>query len=146
MASFDDRCFQCGNNCINGYCNLCESFINSNPNSFNDSPKFSNYPPQPHMTSFNQHDYYGSGNTLDGSSNGFNQRYTCERCGNELINGFCSNCASRVENSFAYDPNPNSSNDFSKFSNYSSQPNLPSFDLQYCDGNQNQFQNPTVNL
>nr|GFB77525.1 hypothetical protein [Tanacetum cinerariifolium] len=31
---------------------------------------------------------------------------TCERCGNDLLNGFCSYCNSR--NSYVYDPNPNS--------------------------------------
>nr|GEU38838.1 hypothetical protein [Tanacetum cinerariifolium] len=31
---------------------------------------------------------------------------TCERCGNDLLNGFCSLCNSR--NSYVYDPNPNS--------------------------------------
>nr|GEW75894.1 hypothetical protein [Tanacetum cinerariifolium] len=31
---------------------------------------------------------------------------TCERCGNDLLNGFCSLCNSR--NSCVYDPNPNS--------------------------------------
>nr|GEZ04980.1 hypothetical protein [Tanacetum cinerariifolium] len=32
--------------------------------------------------------------------------YTCEWCGNDLLNGFCSLCNSR--NSYVYDPNPNS--------------------------------------
>nr|GEX93881.1 hypothetical protein [Tanacetum cinerariifolium] len=31
---------------------------------------------------------------------------TCERCGNDLLNGFCSYCNSR--NSYVYDPKPNS--------------------------------------
>nr|GEV86528.1 hypothetical protein [Tanacetum cinerariifolium] len=34
------------------------------------------------------------------------QKYTCERCGNDLLNRFCSLCNSK--NSCVYDPNPNS--------------------------------------
>ncbi|GJY84988.1 reverse transcriptase domain-containing protein [Tanacetum coccineum] len=37
-------------------------------------------------------------------------------CGNKLDDGFCSYCASKAENSFAYDPNPNSFDNSPNFS------------------------------
>lgn len=43
---------------------------------------------------------------------------TCEQCGNDIQNGSCLFCGS--SNSFAYDPNQNSFNDSSNFSNYPS--------------------------
>ena len=55
---------------------------------------------------------------------------TCERCGNDIRDGSCLFCGSR--NSFAYELNPNSFNDYSNFSNYPPQPDLSSFDQQNC--------------
>ncbi|GKA11433.1 hypothetical protein Tco_0690979 [Tanacetum coccineum] len=60
------------------------------------------------MSSFNQRGCFGCGGPLDGL---LCRRCTCEWCGNNLRNGFCSFCASRAGNSFVYDPNPNSFND-----------------------------------
>jgi hypothetical protein len=73
---------------------------------------------------------------------------TCEQCGNDIRDGSCLFCGSR--NSFAYDPNQNSLNDSSNFSNYpshsyeqepyhsdfnnASYQNTPSFSCEYCGG------------
>ncbi|GKD69595.1 hypothetical protein Tco_1323685 [Tanacetum coccineum] len=51
MNEDEDRCYrciceQCGKNCRDGFCNMCNSFINLNPDSFNNSPNFSDYTPQ----------------------------------------------------------------------------------------------------
>ncbi|GJU17067.1 hypothetical protein Tco_1145033 [Tanacetum coccineum] len=47
---------------------------------------------------------------------------TCCECESPLNGGFCLICASRVGNSFACDPNPNSYNDSPNFSDYTPQP------------------------
>ncbi|GJY33257.1 hypothetical protein Tco_0417726 [Tanacetum coccineum] len=58
------------------------------------------------MSSFNQRECTGCGEPVDD----LHCRWcTCERCGYNLRDGFCLFCNSRDGNSFAYDPNPNSS-------------------------------------
>ncbi|GJW72756.1 hypothetical protein Tco_0132126 [Tanacetum coccineum] len=47
---------------------------------------------------------------------------TCCGCEGPLRGGFCSLCASRDENSFDYNPNPNSFNESQNFSDYPPQP------------------------
>ncbi|GKD89870.1 hypothetical protein Tco_1365377 [Tanacetum coccineum] len=70
MNEDEDRCLrciceQCGNNCRDGFCYMCNSVINPNPDSFNNSPNFSDYTPQPHY-----------------------QTYSCELCGNDAHYGY----------------------------------------------------------
>ncbi|GJT67408.1 hypothetical protein Tco_1018888 [Tanacetum coccineum] len=57
------------------------------------------------------------------------RRRTCEWCGNNLRNGFCSICDSGAENSFVYDPNSNSFNDPPNFFNHPPQPQTYSCEL-----------------
>nr|GFA62092.1 pre-mRNA splicing Prp18-interacting factor [Tanacetum cinerariifolium] len=60
---------------------------------------------------------------------------TCERFGNDLLNGFCSYCNSR--NSYVYDPNPNSFD----FPPDSYHPPHPTYETYSCDsyGNDSRF-------
>ncbi|PWA75941.1 pre-mRNA splicing Prp18-interacting factor [Artemisia annua] len=106
-------CERCGNDIPNGSCLFCgssNSFIyDQNPNSFNNSSDFYDYPPQPNYSSYDQRYCDICGDSLDSTST-YCQRCTCERCGRNLINGFCSFCASENENSYSYDFNPNFSN------------------------------------
>ncbi|GJW70360.1 hypothetical protein Tco_0127277 [Tanacetum coccineum] len=78
------------------------------------------------MSSFNQRGCFGCGGPLDGL---LCRRCTCEWCGNNLRNGFCSICDSGAGNSFIYDPNPNSFNDPLKFFNHPPQPQTYSCEL-----------------
>ncbi|GJT87986.1 hypothetical protein Tco_1069703 [Tanacetum coccineum] len=58
-------CEQCGNNCRDGFFNMCNSVINPNPDSFNNSLNFSDYTPQPQY-----------------------QMYSCELYGNDAHYGY----------------------------------------------------------
>ncbi|GJU32393.1 hypothetical protein Tco_1175982 [Tanacetum coccineum] len=58
------------------------------------------------------------------------RRCSCGWCGNKLDDGFCSYCASKAENSFAYDPNPNS---FDNSPNFSYHPQQPQFETYLCE-------------
>ncbi|GKE60279.1 hypothetical protein Tco_1510646 [Tanacetum coccineum] len=78
------------------------------------------------MSSFNQRSCFGCGGPLDGL---LCRRCTCEWCGNNLINGFCSICDSEAGNSFVYDPNPNFFNDPPNFFNHPPQPQTYSCEL-----------------
>ncbi|GKC30592.1 hypothetical protein Tco_1037886 [Tanacetum coccineum] len=78
------------------------------------------------MSSFNQRGCFGCGGPLDGL---LCRRCTCEWCGNNLRNGFCSICDSGAGNSFVYDPNPNSFNDPPNFFNHPPQPQTYSCEL-----------------
>ncbi|GKD31204.1 hypothetical protein Tco_1241982 [Tanacetum coccineum] len=71
------------------------------------------------MSSFNQRSCFGCEGPLDGL---LCRRCSCEWCGNNLRNGFCSICDSGAGNSFVYDPNPNSFNDPLNFFNHPPQP------------------------
>ncbi|GKA26322.1 hypothetical protein Tco_0712431 [Tanacetum coccineum] len=55
---------------------------------------------------------------------------TCCGCEGPLKGGFCSFCASRDENSFYYNPNPNSFNESQKFSDY---PPQPQYETNICE-------------
>ncbi|GJY85087.1 hypothetical protein Tco_0499113 [Tanacetum coccineum] len=63
---------------------------------------------------------------------------TCCGCEGPLNGGFCSFCASRVGNSFAYDPNPNSFDDSQNLSNYPPQPRYQTYSYELC-GNDAHF-------
>ncbi|GKA61721.1 hypothetical protein Tco_0761240, partial [Tanacetum coccineum] len=60
---------------------------------------------------------------------------TCCECESPLNGGFCLICASRVRNSFAYDPNPNSYNDSLNFSDYTPQPQYQTYSCELCGNN-----------
>ncbi|GKB83624.1 hypothetical protein Tco_0950519 [Tanacetum coccineum] len=87
------------------------------------------------MSSFNQHGCFGCGGPLDGL---LCRRCTCEWCGNNLRNGFCSICDSGAGNSFVYDPNPNSFNDPPNFFNHPPQPQFESYSCELC-GNDSHY-------
>ncbi|GKA66678.1 hypothetical protein Tco_0766486 [Tanacetum coccineum] len=57
---------------------------------------------------------------------------TCCGCEGPLNGGFCSFCASRAGNSFAYDPNPNSFNDSQNLFDYPPQPQYQTYSCELC--------------
>ncbi|GKE20837.1 hypothetical protein Tco_1432349, partial [Tanacetum coccineum] len=77
--------------------------------------------------SYNGLSFYLCGDPLDGI---LCRRCSCGWCGNKLDDGFCSYCASQAENSFAYDPNPNSFDNSQYFSDY---PPQPQFETYSCE-------------
>ncbi|GJT79390.1 hypothetical protein Tco_1053732 [Tanacetum coccineum] len=81
------------------------------------------------MSSFNQRGCFGCGGPLDGL---LCRRYTCEWCGNNLRNGFCSICDSGAGNSFVYHPYLNSFNDPLNFINHHPQPQFKSYSCELC--------------
>nr|GEW62978.1 copia protein [Tanacetum cinerariifolium] len=58
------------------------------------------------------------------------RRCTCEWCGNNLRDGFCSFCNARARNSFIYDSNPTS---FDYPPNFSYQPSQPQYESNSCE-------------
>ncbi|GJV04066.1 hypothetical protein Tco_1337635 [Tanacetum coccineum] len=78
------------------------------------------------MTSYYQPSCYGCGGPLDGF---LCRRCTCEWCGNNLKDGFCSFCNSRAGNSFIYDSNPNS---FDNPPDFSYHPPQPQYETYSC--------------
>ncbi|GKD98348.1 hypothetical protein Tco_1382245 [Tanacetum coccineum] len=87
------------------------------------------------MSSFNQRGCFGCGDPLDCL---LCRRCTCEWCGNNLRNGFCSICDSGAGNSFVYDPNSNSFNDPPNFFNHPPQPQCESYSCELC-GNDSHY-------
>nr|GFB10650.1 hypothetical protein [Tanacetum cinerariifolium] len=108
------------------------------------------------MTSFNQRECVGCGRPCDGF---YCYLCTCQQCGINLINGiclnctygdgksvtccecegplngeFCSFCASRAGNSFAYDPYSNSFDDSQNLSDY---PPQPQYQTEYLENPSN---------
>ncbi|GKD53746.1 hypothetical protein Tco_1287133, partial [Tanacetum coccineum] len=63
---------------------------------------------------------------------------TCCGCEGPLNGGFCSFCALRAGNSFAYDPNPNSFDDSQNLSDYPPQPQYQTYSYELC-GNDAHF-------
>ncbi|GJV93854.1 hypothetical protein Tco_1541667 [Tanacetum coccineum] len=100
-------CVRCGHYLGDGFCSFCNSeagnsFVNYlNPNSFNNPPKFSNYPPQPQY-----------------------ETYSCELCGNDSHYGY--DCPPQFP--LVYKQEPSYNQNFSD--NYYLQ-NSPSFSQQY---------------
>ncbi|GJS42641.1 hypothetical protein Tco_0567684 [Tanacetum coccineum] len=60
---------------------------------------------------------------------------TCCGCEGPLRGGFCSFCASRNENSFAYDSNSNYFNNDQNFSDYTPQPQYETYLCELCGNN-----------
>ncbi|GJX40309.1 hypothetical protein Tco_0255299 [Tanacetum coccineum] len=81
------------------------------------------------MTSYYQPSCYGCGGPLDGF---LCRRCTCEWCGNNLKDGFCSFCNSRAGNSFIYDSNPNSFDNPPDFSYHPPQPQYETYSCELC--------------
>ncbi|GJZ90861.1 hypothetical protein Tco_0662788 [Tanacetum coccineum] len=106
------------------------------------------------MSSYNQRECVGCGQPFDDF---YCYLCTCQQCGVNLINGiclnctygdgkpvtccgcegplnggFCSFCASRAGNSFAYDPNPNSFDDSQNLSDYPPQPQYQTYSCELC--------------
>ncbi|GKA21800.1 hypothetical protein Tco_0707762 [Tanacetum coccineum] len=112
------------------------------------------------MTSFNQRECTGCGQPCDGfycylctcpqcgvnlllgtclnCTYGDGKPVTCCGCEGPLRGGFCSFCASRDENSFDYNPNPNSFNESQNFSDYPPQPRYGTNICELC-GNDAHF-------
>ncbi|GJX16055.1 hypothetical protein Tco_0216887 [Tanacetum coccineum] len=72
------------------------------------------------------------------SHNQHGKPVTCCGCEGPLNGGFCSFCASRAGNSFAYDPNPNSFDDSQNLSDYPPQPQYQTYSYELC-GNDAHF-------
>ncbi|GJZ13940.1 hypothetical protein Tco_0549170 [Tanacetum coccineum] len=87
------------------------------------------------MSSFNQRGCIGCRGPLDGL---LCRRCTCEWCGNNLRNEFCSIYDSGAGNSFVYDPNLNSFNDPPNFFNHPPQPWYESYSCELC-GNDSHY-------
>ncbi|GKE59176.1 hypothetical protein Tco_1498361 [Tanacetum coccineum] len=81
------------------------------------------------MSSFNQRGCYGCGGPLDGL---LCRWCTCEWCGNNLRDGFCTLCNSRTGNSFIYDSNPNSFDNPPNFYYQTPQPQYESYSCELC--------------
>nr|GEX27995.1 hypothetical protein [Tanacetum cinerariifolium] len=80
------------------------------------------------MSLFNQRECVGCGQPCDGFYG-----YLCP-----LNGGFCSFCALRAGNSFAYDPNPNSFDDSQNLSDYPPQPQYETYLCELC-GNDSHY-------
>ncbi|GJT09515.1 hypothetical protein Tco_0856557 [Tanacetum coccineum] len=87
------------------------------------------------MSSYNGLGCYLCGDPLDGI---LCRRCSCGWCGNKLNDGFCSYCASKAGNSFAYDPNLNSFDNSPNYSDYSPQPRYETNICELC-GNDAHF-------
>nr|GEV12150.1 hypothetical protein [Tanacetum cinerariifolium] len=61
--------------------------------------------------------------------------YTCEHCGNILINGTCLKCNSGAGNSFTYDPIPESFNEVQIILNPPPQSHFKIYLFQICESN-----------
>ncbi|GJV23324.1 hypothetical protein Tco_1376019 [Tanacetum coccineum] len=57
---------------------------------------------------------------------------TCERCGNDLRDGYCFLCHSRNEDSFTYDSTPNSFDNPPDFSYHPPQPQYETYSCELC--------------
>ncbi|GJX67086.1 hypothetical protein Tco_0302813, partial [Tanacetum coccineum] len=87
------------------------------------------------MSSYNGLSCYLCGDPLDGI---LCRRCSCGWCGNKLNDGFCSYCTSKVGNSFAYDPNPNSFDNSPNNSDYFPQPQFETYSCELC-GNDSHY-------
>ncbi|GJT44870.1 hypothetical protein Tco_0953585 [Tanacetum coccineum] len=74
------------------------------------------------MVSYFQNEYVGCGEPCDG--------FYCYLC--PLNGGFCSFCASRAGNSFAYDSNPNSFDNSQNLSDYPPKPQYQTYSCELC--------------
>nr|GEZ54756.1 hypothetical protein [Tanacetum cinerariifolium] len=122
--SWYSRCLWCGGPFNGGNCQRCtnvsfgnEPVYDSNSNSYNQTTDFSYPPSQLQTSSFDQFYCYGCGDLVDRC-----QQCICKSYGSGLIKGIYFICASSTENSFTYDPNPNSFDDSQNLSDYPPQP------------------------
>ncbi|GJT37420.1 hypothetical protein Tco_0937285 [Tanacetum coccineum] len=141
--SWFSRCSWCGGPFNGGNCQHCtnvsfgdEPVYDSNPNSYNQTPDFSNPPSQPQTSSIDQFHCFHCKDPLEDGVRC--QRCTCVRCGYYLGEGFCSFCNSEAENSFIYDSNPNSFNDPPNVFTHLPQPQYESYLCELC-GNDSHY-------
>ncbi|GJV70560.1 hypothetical protein Tco_1490555 [Tanacetum coccineum] len=109
MSSFEQsECMRCGQPCDGFYCYLCTC-------------------------------QQCGVNLLDGTclncTYGDGKPVTCCGCEGPLKGGFCSFCASRNENSFAYDSTSNYFNNDQNFSDYTPQPQYETYLCELCGNN-----------
>ncbi|GJR49786.1 hypothetical protein Tco_1400307 [Tanacetum coccineum] len=141
--SWFSRCSWCGGPFNGGNCQHCtnvsfgdEPVYDSNPNSYNQNPDFSNPPSQPQTSSIDQFHCFHCKDPLEDGVRC--QRCTCVRCGYYLGEGFCSFCNSKAGNSFIYDSNPNSFNDPPNVFTHPPQPQYESYLCELC-GNDSHY-------
>nr|GEU73962.1 hypothetical protein [Tanacetum cinerariifolium] len=84
------------------------------------------------MSSFYEFTCYGCGNPSDTP---LCYLCTCEQCRNILMDGTCSKCNSGAGNSFVYDPNPKSFNEFQSIFNPPPLPHYKIYLCQLCESN-----------
>ncbi|GJU48667.1 hypothetical protein Tco_1218222 [Tanacetum coccineum] len=133
--SWFSRCSWCGGPFNGGNCRHCtnvsfgdEPVYDSNPNSYNQTPNFSNPPSQPQTSSINQFHCFHCGDPLEDGVRC--QRCTCKWCGYKLNEGFCLFCASSDENS-SIDA-PNYFNDLPNVFTHPPQPQYESYSCELC--------------
>ncbi|GJZ02937.1 hypothetical protein Tco_0520898 [Tanacetum coccineum] len=117
-------CKWCGSGLSKGFCFICassnenSSIDNPNPNSFNDSPDFSDFPPQPQY-----------------------ETYSCELCGNDAHYGY--DCPLQVP--FVYDQDPCFNQDFDNFPQTSPNFQQQYLGCENCGGPHENFQCQPLN-
>nr|GEY66430.1 hypothetical protein [Tanacetum cinerariifolium] len=84
------------------------------------------------MSSFYEFTCYGCGGPSDTP---LCYLYTCEQCGNILIDGTCSKCNYGAGNSFVYDPSLKSFNEVQSIFNPPPQPHYNIYLCQICESN-----------
>ncbi|GKA27807.1 hypothetical protein Tco_0713975 [Tanacetum coccineum] len=133
--SWFSRCSWCGGPFNGGNCRHCtdvsfgdDPVYDSNPNSYNQTPDFSNQPSHPQTSSINQFHCFHCKDPLEDGVRC--QRCTCKWCGYKLNKGFCLFCASSDENS-SIDA-PNSFNDLPNVFTHPLQPQYESYSCELC--------------
>ncbi|GJU38537.1 hypothetical protein Tco_1191494 [Tanacetum coccineum] len=133
--SWFSRCSWCGGPFNGGNCRHCtnvsfgdEPVYDSNPNSYNQTPDFSNPPPQPQTSSIVQFHCFHCKDPLEEGERC--QRCTCKWCGYGLREGSCWICPSRDENS-SIDA-PNSFNDLPNVFTHPPQPQYETYSCELC--------------
>ncbi|GJU41269.1 hypothetical protein Tco_1194226 [Tanacetum coccineum] len=117
----------CGGPFNGGNCRHCtnvsfgdEPVYDSNPNSYNQTPDFSNPPSQTQTSSLDQWHCFHCKDPLEKGERC--KRCSCKWCGSGLSEGFCFICASSNGNSSNNDLNPKSfndpPNDFTQYKTY----------------------------
>ncbi|GJX94514.1 hypothetical protein Tco_0349100 [Tanacetum coccineum] len=135
--SWFSRFSWCGGPFNGGNCQHCtnvsfrdEPVYDSNPNSYNQTPNFSNPPSQPQTSLIDQFHCFHCKDPLEDGVRC--QRCTCVRCRYYLGEGFCSFGNSEAENSFVYDSNPNSFNNPPNVFTHPPQPQYETYSCEFC--------------
>ncbi|GKA14168.1 hypothetical protein Tco_0693814 [Tanacetum coccineum] len=130
--SWFSRCSWCGGPFNGGNCRHCtnvsfgdEPVYDSNPNSYIQTPDFSNQPSQPQISSLDQFHCFHCKDPLEDGERC--QRCTCKWCGHKLREGSCWICPSRDENSSIDAPNS-----FNDLPNVFTHPPQPQYSCELC--------------